>query len=306
MESSKLLSAVKSFTETARELYLPTTVPRLDFTPTPLQFYRDYVSKNIPCIFTNMISHWKALEKWDNEYLENRMANRKISVAVTSNGLADSVVDGLFMLPEERKMSMNEFIEKLKVNQKDSVYYLQKQNSCLVEEFSPLLDDVDPHIELFSSALGSKPDAINFWMGSENSITSLHKDHYENAYAVIRGSKTFTLLPPTDRLYLKYENFRVAEQKYLNGQWEVRKTDTNVPWIALDPLKPNLEKYPLYKHAKPLEVTVREGEVLYLPSMWFHHVRQSDMTVAVNYWYDMQFDNRYSTYQFCDNISSLL
>ena len=306
MESSELLSAVKSFTETARDLYLPSTVQRLDHTPTPLQFYRDFVSKNIPCIFTNMIGHWKALERWNNDYLVDKMADREVSVAVTSNGLADSVVDGLFMLPEERKMTMKEFVEKLKADQKDSVYYLQKQNSCLVEEFSPLLEDVDPHIGLFTDALGSKPDAINFWMGSESSVTSLHKDHYENAYAVVRGSKTFTLLPPSDRFYLKYESFRVAEQKYSNGGWEVVKTDNRVPWIALDPLKPDLGKYPLYRHARPLEVTVRAGEVLYLPSMWFHHVRQSDMTVAVNFWYDMQFDNRYSAYHLCDKIASLI
>lgn len=29
-------------------------------------------------------------------------------------------------------------------------------------------------------------------------VTSLHKDHYENIYVVIRGTKHFTLYPPTE------------------------------------------------------------------------------------------------------------
>ncbi|KAK7880072.1 hypothetical protein WMY93_033264 [Mugilogobius chulae] len=48
-------------------------------------------------------------------------------------------------------------------------------------------------------ALGKTPDAVNFWLGEENAVTSMHKDHYENLYCVISGEKHFLLLPPTDR-----------------------------------------------------------------------------------------------------------
>lgn len=46
-------------------------------------------------------------------------------------------------------------------------------------------------------------DAVNLWIGDERSVSATHKDHFENMYAVISGEKTFTLLPPTDILYLK-------------------------------------------------------------------------------------------------------
>ncbi len=46
----------------------------------------------------------------------------------------------------------------------------------------------------------------------------------------------------------------------------------------------------------PLRVDVKAGEVLYLPSLWFHHVRQStsgvEAVIAVNIWYDMVYDCR--------------
>lgn len=53
-----------------------------------------------------------------------------------------------------------------------------------------------------------------------------------------------------------------------------------VPWIPLDPLNPDYERYPSYRLAKPLHCTVKAGEMLYLPSLWFHHVRQSHGCIA--------------------------
>lgn len=53
-----------------------------------------------------------------------------------------------------------------------------------------------------------------------------------------------------------------------------------VPWIPLDPLNPDLERYPEYSQAKPLQCTVKAGEMLYLPSLWFHHVQQSHGCIA--------------------------
>ena len=47
-----------------------------------------------------------------------------------------------------------------------------------------------------------------------------------------------------------------------------------------------------------VEVTVRAGELLYLPALWHHHVRQCGRRViAVNWWHDMRFDLRYAYFQ---------
>ncbi len=40
--------------------------------------------------------------------------------------------------------------------------------------------------------------------------------------------------------------------------------------------------------AHPITITVQAGESLYLPAGWWHYVRQSELTIAVNYWYDME------------------
>jgi hypothetical protein len=53
-----------------------------------------------------------------------------------------------------------------------------------------------------------------------------------------------------------------------------------VPWIPVDPLQPDFQSYPMYSKAKAVTVTVKAGEMLYLPSLWFHHVQQSHGCIA--------------------------
>ncbi len=49
---------------------------------------------------------------------------------------------------------------------------------------------------------GASPEAENLWMGFDQSVSSMHKDPYENFYTTVSGEKHFTLLPPVDALFL--------------------------------------------------------------------------------------------------------
>lgn len=235
------------------------------------------------------------------------MGHKVVSVAVTPNGYADAVFHDRFVMPEERQMPFMDFLDIVeKKVTSPSVFYVQKQCSNLTEEFPELICDVQPDIPWMSEALGKKPDAVNFWLGESAAVTSLHKDHYENLYCVISGEKRFLLHPPSDRPFIPYELYQAATYKVSeDGSFEIvdEKTAEKVPWIPLDPLNPNLERYPEYAQAKPLQCTVKAGEMLYLPSLWFHHVQQSHGCIAVNYWYDMEYDLKYSYYQLLDCLT---
>ncbi len=58
-----------------------------------------------------------------------------------------------------------------------------------------------------------------------------------------------------------------------------------VEWVSIDPLQPDLNKYPEYAKSSVFEIRVNAGDILYLPSLWYHHVRQSHKCIAVNFWY---------------------
>nr|XP_022340536.1 jmjC domain-containing protein 7-like isoform X1 [Crassostrea virginica] len=298
--------AVEQLALEARELYLDRDVPVLESPPSALTFYREYVSPNKPVVVQNGLEHWPALKKWTPGYLRERIGGCEVTVAVTPNGYADAVTDGKFVMPEERRMTMADFLDILDhPNQQSGIFYIQKQNSNFTDEFEEIVDDVESDIQWGTEAFGSQPDAVNFWMGDTRAVTSMHKDPYENLYCVVRGWKKFLLIPPTDAGFVPYETYQAAKFIERDGEFHIEDDEETdrVPWIAVNPLDPDLVKYPDFGKARGMEVTVKEGEILYLPSLWYHHVRQSHGCIAVNYWYDMQFDIKYNYYNFLQNVS---
>lgn len=107
------------------------------------------------------------------------MPEKMITVAVTPNGYADGLSsqhpsgEEFFVMPEEQTMSMTDFIGHLDDSNDVNVYYIQKQNSNLINDLPELHEDVDINTLLFASeAFNKQPDAVNFWMGDKRAITS--------------------------------------------------------------------------------------------------------------------------------------
>uniref|UniRef100_A0AAY4BUV5 Bifunctional peptidase and (3S)-lysyl hydroxylase JMJD7 n=1 Tax=Denticeps clupeoides TaxID=299321 RepID=A0AAY4BUV5_9TELE len=309
---NKVKDLLREFPREARELYLQESVPYLDEPPSPVQFYREWVAPNKPCIIHNAFNHWPALSKWNPAYFREVVGSKEISVAVTPNGYADAVFGDRFVMPEERRMAFSSLLDVVEGRGgagQPAVFYVQKQCSNLIEELPELTGDVESHIPWMTEALGKLPDAVNFWLGEARAVTSMHKDHYENLYCVISGEKQFILIPPTDRPFVPYELYQPAVYSFReDGSFEVvdEENAEKVPWIPVDPLNPDLDRYPSYRLARPLHCTVKAGEMLYLPSLWFHHVRQSQGCIAVNFWYDMEYDIKFNYFQLLESLSGLL
>ncbi|GAB2267821.1 Lysine-specific demethylase jmj32 [Dionaea muscipula] len=321
------MKGVEALWEEVRELSLGNTskVERLHSPPTPLQFMRDFVSPNKPCIISNALLHWPALALWpSDDYLCQALSTVEVSLHLTPNGRADSLVPHptdptnslCFASAHVQRMPSRDALDLIQNNDRkyrNLVAYAQQQNDCFRSEYGLLASDCEPHIDWATEALGCYPEAVNMWIGNNLSETSFHKDHYENLYAVVSGEKHFLLLPPTDvhRLYIR--PYPAAQYAYSKdtGEFSLALEDPAryVPWCSVNPFpspetKDNeMDKFPLYFNGpKPFECTVKAGEVLYLPSMWFHHVKQTPdsngLAIAVNYWYDMQFDIRYAYFNF--------
>jgi jumonji domain-containing protein 7 len=170
------------------------------------------------------------------------------------------------------------------------------------------------------------PDAINLWIGDERSVSSMHKDHYENLFHVLHGEKLFTLCPPADVPFLHegdFESGTFSSKSHHNNrhephtcEWSVvsdhdkhtsneSNNEETVKWIEPDIERFMAEsnhdngnnngeygkRFPWMHHAHPIQVRVKAGEMLYLPALWFHRVTQTCETVGINYWYDMKFDS---------------
>lgn len=159
-------------------MYLQSEVTQINHTITPLTFYRDYVSKNIPLVIKGAVKHWPAISKWSIPFFRKVLGDDKVAVAVTPNGYADAIVrreddsKEFFVMPEERSLTMSEFLDTLENPREDSIFYIQKQNSNFIKGFRKLWSDAEVEISWANEAFGKHPDAVNFWMGDERAVTS--------------------------------------------------------------------------------------------------------------------------------------
>lgn len=182
------------------------------------------------------------------------------------------------------------------------------ENDNLRQEYANLFDDVPTDIAFARIALEKEADAINLWIGNERSVTSLHKDNYENIYVQVRGKKHFVLLPPVE-MPCTNEQLLPGARYRPNGvtgpirpedlAFDVNDDGSMLPVATWDPDKPS-ERTSKYSHlSTPLRVSLDEGDLLYLPAMWYHKVSQSSgkegFACAVNYWYDMEFSGSFWT-----------
>ncbi|KAJ8920850.1 hypothetical protein NQ315_015642 [Exocentrus adspersus] len=214
-----------------------------DYETWPLTFYRNYVSKNYPVLIKGAGKSLPAVQKWNPEYLNEVIPQKEVTVAVTPNGYADGVAlisdKEYFVMPEEINIRYTDFLRFLDRQMENFVCYIQTQNSNLMEDFAELLPDVGSEIKWASQAFDKKPDAVNFWMGDERAVTSMHKDPYENIYCVIDGHKDFMLIPPTDLPYVPYKQYPVKKYKHITPtSFEIESVNgvNNIMWIAVDPL----------------------------------------------------------------------
>lgn len=332
----------KNLSINSRDFWVSSSIKEMS-NPSSLQFLRDGVLFYEPILIKNLITNWKALKKWNFNYL-NEICLNEYQINCTPNGLADSVINennqSSFYYPAEINMKMNLFLDMLlNKNDEDVIPYLSQQNNNLMNYFPELIDDIETSLPLAIETFGTNlPEALNLWIGDERSVSSLHKDHFENMYAVISGEKIFTLFPPTDIAFLGESVYPTKRYQYVKKKGNnndgdsnnggdnfeeihvatsrVRKEDlistnegcpsTELPWIGVDPEDPNaMTLQPSLKYASPIRVKVRAGEVLYIPSMWYHRVTQSCPTIAVNFWYEQQFNFRYVFYQLARSIADI-
>lgn len=107
-----------------------------------------------------------------------------------------------------------------------------------------------------------------------------------------------------------YQN-AIYEPNQTTHKLEIKPLESTTPWIPVNPMYPDFNKFPRFAHANPITVTVNEGDMLYLPgnllitfinflllivytlALWFHQVLQSgeEGVIAINYWYDMEYTN---------------
>jgi mannose-6-phosphate isomerase-like protein (cupin superfamily) len=116
--------------------------------------------------------------------------------------------------------------------------------------------------------------APRIWIGNRVRVAT-HHDMNSNIAVVMAGRRRFTLFPPD-----QVANLYIGPIEF---------TPAGTPIGLFDPDEPDFDRFPLAREAmaRARIVELEPGDAVFIPHMWWHHVRSLDpVSILVNYWWD--------------------
>ncbi len=226
---------------------------------------RECIRNSQPAIATEMLKSWKASETWTFDFFKQRYGTDMVQLA-----------DGRFQpLVELPLAACLDIIQTLDLGNTYEHYgatpYIQ--GWVLLDDHPELKEDVElpawfrnwerPLWKLFRPRTPYY-DTVAL-AGPAGATTYIHRDrHRTHAWlAQLVGRKKWTLFPPDQYALVHTKNFEVGGQ----------------PWVNI--ANPDLEQFPDYKRATPIEFVMHPGEFVFLPSGWLHQVTSLDATISL-------------------------
>jgi hypothetical protein len=220
-----------------------------------IEFEAEYVARSRPVILTDATAHWPARAKWNLDYFAQQYADKQVRF-------------------DERAWNIGEFIDELRqADGSGNTPYLKMVK--LDEQFTELWKDVGKHPLACNNRLGSRllpgkmridEGIVAVFIGSKGSgFKVLHWDYtYLHVFiSQIYGDKDAVIFKPADAPYL-----------YPRPDFENNSLITN-------PFAVDLEKFPQFKYASPIYLTIKQGETLFLPGGWWHATNMNHPSIAI-------------------------
>jgi hypothetical protein len=207
------------------------------------KFYKDWVSKNKPCLIKNAIKHWPAIEKFKNQdYWLSELDNFDVSIYPHMN-----------YFTEERKhmgrirTTFHDAVKRFFKNE-DFILSLPSTEISENNEFSKLIKEM-PGFSFVSKDI--KPiyyEHRRFFMYRRAATAWHYHGMDETLMCQINGTKKVVLFPPKISGIKHISNF-LENEFFLEG--EVLDDNTTV---------------------NPIVAYAEEGDTLYIPPFWNHAV----------------------------------
>lgn len=225
---------------------------------------REYVGKK-PYVLKGIGTEWPAM-KWNFKSIKDLCGSTKITaIRYDRNSSLSYLVQSAI---NRRRMTVSTFLDSYFLKGKNAATWSIKECEEVFIDKPHLLEDV-----MFQSVYAGPSDIpcmTFFWIGNPNSSIGLHADicDFSNLFQIM-GTKKWKFYPPHDK-----------ENLYM----ETKNTIEGGLYSPLDPFNPiDSTKYPNYAKASEYEVTIGPGDILYVPSGWWHAVYSETATMSVNY-----------------------
>lgn len=224
------------------------------------EFYRDYERANRPVVLTDLLQDWPALGKWTPEFFGKHYPDKEFEI------------DG-------QVWKLGEFVTAVLASEPgNAAPYLR--NQVLRDHFPDLWNDIRHDSQFFQPNWMERPyrnavfrdlfhrgSAIEFYLGGAGrGFPVLHWDGYHTHAFLMQfyGRKEFYIYNP--------------------GQTPLLYPKPDVPNVSLcaDIHHVDLEKYPRFADARPAVFVLEPGEVLFIPSGWWHTTQMLTPSISLS------------------------
>jgi hypothetical protein len=240
------------------------------------EFSSSYFRQGIPAIVQGALDSWRPGECWSPGYLAALANGRTVTVGVAKDGryLFNQSTDPLNMYEYERQeIAFGEAVRTVLERQRGNRFYILQQS------IPDKLPELARNLVVPQWIQAEHPD-INLWLGSDTQ-GPLHYDYPNNFFAQLYGTKRFVIFSPQDTPHL-YPYACDAAMAHCSH------VDVN---------DPDLMTYPRFESASAFTFELQAGELLFLPSFWWHQVQGTGVSVSVNLWWP----TRLSQFLTCPN-----
>lgn len=247
---------------TSAELAPPQVVERIE-NPTVEEFQREIMPNGKPVIITGVADAWPALSRWTFDFFRSLVGD--VEAEMRSSDQEEELFFGKFTAT---KVKLADYFEALKRGREAKASRPYLGNISFKDEgAAPFLSVLRPDFSFPRYFRDHQDFDERIWIASAGQKSTIHNDNYHNFNAQVSGVKKFILFAPEDYRYLYTERLN-------EGCWVSR----------VDGFAPNLDRFPLFTHARPFACTLTAGEILYVPLFWWHQVYAETACINVNAW----------------------
>ncbi|AWV99433.1 cupin-like domain-containing protein [Arcticibacterium luteifluviistationis] len=208
------------------------------------EFIESYLKPKKPVIFTDLVKDWPAREKWTFDWLKENHGN--LEVPLIDKHYHDP--DKYFQIA--KKMKFGDYLDLIQAGPVDLRIFLFD----IFKKIPELAEDIR-----YPTIMDGFIKSYKFmFFGGQDSVTSLHYD--------MDCSNVFLT------------QFQTKKKVILFGPDQSKKLYKH-PYTVMshfDPENPDFDRFPAAKNLVGQEGVFGHGETVFIPSLWWHHIRYVD------------------------------
>lgn len=211
------------------------------------EFVENYYKPQRPVLIENLTKDWPAYKKWTIEYFQDQAGDQVVPLynSEPTKGKQNSAAP-------VTEMKLRDYLEILKTEPTDlRVFFFN-----LLDNVPKLLDDIrypDIGLKFFK-----RLPVMFFGGGGSRVLPHFDMDLSDLVHFHFHGHKSVTLFSPEQTKYLYKVPFAVH----------------NLESIDMD--NPDFGKYPALNKVEGIQVEMKHGDALYMPSGYWHYIKYLD------------------------------